>query len=105
MVEGTGSIAGVEAAPEVTVVVPAYRAAGQLERCVKALCAQTSNATFEIIVVVSGDDTDDLSYADNLVADPRLSVVVRRPRLARRKGAISAFPTVAARPSSSPTPT
>ncbi len=67
-------------------VVPAYRAAGHLGQCVKSLCAQASDFGFEIIAVVSGDDGDDLSYADELAPDPRFSVIMHRPRLSAAQG-------------------
>jgi len=70
----------------VSVVVPAYRADRHLRRCVASLCAQECEQAFEIIVVVSGDEADDLAYADRLGDDPRLTVVVHRPRLSAAEG-------------------
>jgi glycosyltransferase involved in cell wall biosynthesis len=71
---------------EVSIVVPAYRAAGHLRRCVASLCAQRSDKVFEVIVVVSGNEEDDLSYADELPRDPRVTVIVHRPRLSAAEG-------------------
>jgi len=68
------------------VVVPAYRAGPHLRRCVESLCAQVCETTFELIVVVSGDEGDDLSYADQLPDDQRLTVIVHRPRLSAAEG-------------------
>jgi glycosyltransferase involved in cell wall biosynthesis len=69
-----------------SVIVPAYRAAAHLRACVDSLCAQELSGPFEVIVVVSGDDDDDLSYAETLGEDPRLRVVVHRPRLSAALG-------------------
>lgn len=69
-----------------SVIVPAYRAASHLRACVDSLCAQELSGPFEVIVVVSGDDDDDLSYAETLGGDPRLRVVVHRPRLSAAQG-------------------
>jgi len=71
---------------EVSIVVPAYRAAGHLRRCVASLCAQRSDKVFEVIVVVSGNEEDDLSYADELPRDPLVTVIVHRPRLSAAEG-------------------
>jgi glycosyltransferase involved in cell wall biosynthesis len=68
------------------VVVPAYRAAAHLQRCVESLCAQVFERTCEIIVVVSGDEGDELSYADQLPDDRRLTVIVHRARLSAAEG-------------------
>jgi glycosyltransferase involved in cell wall biosynthesis len=76
----------VDEAPEVSVVVPAYRAATHLRRCVESLCAQASETTFEVIVVVSGDEGDDLSYADQLPDDQRVIVIVHHLRLSAAEG-------------------
>jgi len=69
-----------------SVIVPAYRAASHLRACVDSLCAQELSGSFEVIVVVSGNDDDDLSYAETLGDDPRLQVVVHRPRLSAAQG-------------------
>jgi glycosyltransferase involved in cell wall biosynthesis len=76
----------VDDTPELSIVVPAYRAADHLSRCVASLCAQRSEKSFEIIVVVSGDEGDDLSYADQLPDEGRLTVIVHRPRLSAAQG-------------------
>jgi glycosyltransferase involved in cell wall biosynthesis len=84
--DGADSIAGVGGAVEASIVVPAYDAADHLGRCVTSLCAQRGETAYEIIVVVSGDEGDDLAYADRLPDDPRLTVVVHRPRLSAAEG-------------------
>jgi glycosyltransferase involved in cell wall biosynthesis len=84
--EGAGSIARVGVAAEASIVVPAFDAADHLSRCVASLCAQRGESSFEIIVVVSGDEGDDLDYADQLPVDPRLTVLVHRPRLSAAEG-------------------
>lgn len=64
-----------------SVIVPAYRAAAHLGGCLESLSAQELPGPFEVIVVVSGDAADDLTYAAELGHDPRLQVVLHRPRL------------------------
>jgi glycosyltransferase involved in cell wall biosynthesis len=77
-------------APEVSVIVPAYRAARTLERCVESLLAQDHDR-FEVIVVASADSDAELPRLD---ADPRIQVVTSVPRLsaaaARNRGVAAA---------------
>jgi glycosyltransferase involved in cell wall biosynthesis len=74
----------------VSVIIPAYRAASTLRACVESVLAQKSDEPFEIVVVVSDDVTNELSYADDLPVDPRLHVIRHSHRLkespARRLG-------------------
>ncbi len=64
--------------PELSVVVPAYRAHATLDRCVGSLLGQHCARRFEIIVVASADTPGELPRID---PDPRLRVVHRVPRL------------------------
>ncbi len=80
------TIPGVTTDPSVSVIVPAYRAQACLARCVESLCSQEIGGTFEIIVVVSGDPDDDLGYAEAISPDPRLDIIVHRPRLSAAAG-------------------
>jgi glycosyltransferase involved in cell wall biosynthesis len=77
----------VEPGMTASVIVPAYRAAATLRRCVDALLAQETDVRFEVIVVQSADHADDLVA---LPEDPRLRVIDRTPRvssaLARNEG-------------------
>jgi glycosyltransferase involved in cell wall biosynthesis len=69
-----------------SVIVPAYRAAPHLALCVGSLLSQEFPRPFEVIVVVSGEADDDLGYAADLPTDPRLNLVVHRPRLSAAEG-------------------
>ena len=69
------------ARPTASIVVPAYQAAPHLARCVDSLCAQELQGDFEVIVVVSGNDGDDLSYAEAISHRSNVSVILHRPRL------------------------
>lgn len=59
-------------------IVPAYRAAATLDRCVDSVLAQRFGGAFEVIVVASADTERQLPV---LAHDPRLTVVPRVPRL------------------------
>jgi glycosyltransferase involved in cell wall biosynthesis len=63
--------------PEVSVIVPAYRARATLARCVAAILAQ-DHPSFEVVVVVSADTESELPQLDD---DPRLRVVGVVPRM------------------------
>lgn len=69
------------ACPGVSVVIPAYHASEHLPRCVDSVLRQDLREPFEVVVVVSGDEDEDLSYLETLPGDDRLRVLVRRPRL------------------------
>jgi len=75
----------------VSVVVPAFRAAGTLLACVAALLEQDAEFAYEIIVVQSGDD--DADFVD-LADDERVRAIRQTPRLssaaARNLGAARA---------------
>src|SRR5262245_53336143 len=49
----------VDPAPRISVVVPAYQAAGQIERCMAALARQTLPRNEYEIIVVDDGSTDD----------------------------------------------
>ncbi|MBN1178002.1 MAG: glycosyltransferase [Anaerolineae bacterium] len=73
--------------PEVSVIVPAYRAAAALERCLHALGAQTvPRSQYEVIVVDdgSGDETADRARAAG--ADRVLTIPHAGPAAARNAG-------------------
>jgi glycosyltransferase involved in cell wall biosynthesis len=76
------------AAPDVSIVVPAYRSERTLSRCLESLKAQTFNGRIEIIVVVSADDEAALPDERD---EPGLTWLRRVPRLsaaeARNAGA------------------
>jgi len=63
---------------DVTVVVPAYRAARTLPAAVAALLAQRTDLVYEVVVVASADRPADLPA---LPSDDRLRVLTRVPRL------------------------
>ena len=58
------------AAPEVTVVVPAYRAAATIGRTLSALRAQRGAPEFEVIVVDSSPDESTTEAARRALAEP-----------------------------------
>jgi GT2 family glycosyltransferase len=81
-------------APDVTIIVPAYRAERTLAGCVSSLLSQSSSfaGTFEVVVAASADHADDLPR--DLPADPRVRVLEAVPRLpaaaARNRAAAAA---------------
>jgi glycosyltransferase involved in cell wall biosynthesis len=65
----------------VAVILPAYRAEEHLAACVESILSQHLAEPFEVLVIVSGEEDDDIGYADELFVDPRLVVVRHKPRL------------------------
>jgi GT2 family glycosyltransferase len=68
---------------DVSVIVPAYRAARTLPGCVESLLAQRFRGTYQIIVVASADRETELP---NVPTHPALSLVTRVPRLGAAAG-------------------
>ena len=68
-----------DASPDVSVIVPAYRAERTLRRCVDALLAHEADVSFEVVVVSSADSADALP---SLPTDDRLRVVESPERVA-----------------------
>jgi glycosyltransferase involved in cell wall biosynthesis len=73
---------------DVSVIVPAYRAAATLGRCVESLTAQRFSGRFEIVVVASADHRSELPV---LASHPALTCIAEVPQLpaavARNRGA------------------
>ena len=65
-------------APQVTVVIPTFGRAALLARAVASVFAQTVS-TFELIVVVDGQDPETCNYL-SAVNDARLSWIVNHTR-------------------------
>jgi glycosyltransferase involved in cell wall biosynthesis len=65
----------------VSIVIPAYHAQEHLLRCLDSVLGQDLEEPFEVIVVVSADEDEDLSYLETMPDDDRLRIMVRRPRL------------------------
>ena len=75
----------------VSVIVPAYRAAATIGRCVDSLLNQRFDGTYEVILSASADEVDSLP---ELSAHPALTVLTHVPRLsaaaARNRGVAAA---------------
>jgi glycosyltransferase involved in cell wall biosynthesis len=63
---------------DVSVIVPAYRAAGTLPACVRSLIAQRFSGSHEIIVVASADAEAELPP---VLSHPAVNYIARVPRL------------------------
>jgi GT2 family glycosyltransferase len=63
---------------DVSVIVPAYRAAETLSRCLESLIGQRFRGSFEIVLVASADSRAELPA---IASHPMLTVLERVPRL------------------------
>jgi len=88
------------ASPALSVVIPCYRQAGPLERCLRALERQRVDVPFEVIVVDSGGDAVVAAVAGSVAGVRLVREGAQRPRLrageARNLGARHARASVLA---------
>src|SRR5205814_7523742 len=63
-----------QAAVDVSVIVPAYRAAASLSPCLTSILAQDFDGTFEVVVCATGNRPEELEH---LPEDSRLRLIVQ----------------------------